>query len=114
MKQTIFNPELKETISFIKTSAETNGLYSELEILLERGGGNLMHYHISYTELFTAVKGNLRLELKKGKKVILKPDEWYLVKKNEIHLFFNTGDEQIVFLNKGELAVISWKPIIVY
>ena len=100
MKKTIYNPALKETITFRKTSKETNGASSELEISLEAGGDNPMHYHRSYTELFTAVNGQLGLELKNKKIMILKPGESYLVKKGEEHRFFNPGDKKITFTNK--------------
>lgn len=59
-----------------------------------------MHYHRSYTELFTAVEGSLGLELKNGKKIMLNPGESYLVKKGESHRFFNPGQQQITFTNK--------------
>ncbi|RZK38125.1 MAG: cupin domain-containing protein [Pedobacter sp.] len=99
MKRTIYNPALKETITFNKTSVESGGEYSELEISLEPGGGNPMHYHQSYTELFTAVEGELGLELKNGKKLCLSPGESYLVKKGENHRFFNPGNKRITFTN---------------
>lgn len=100
MKRTIHNPALKETIHFTKTSIETQGAYSELEISLAPGGGNPMHYHNSYTELFTAVKGQLGLELKGGVVKLLEPGESYLVKMGEEHRFFNQTGEDIKFTNK--------------
>ncbi|WP_129714810.1 cupin domain-containing protein [Pedobacter sp. SYP-B3415] len=100
MKRSIYNPALKETIIFRKTAKDTNGEYSELEISLEPGGGNPMHYHKSYTELFTAIDGQLGLELKSGRKVLLEPGESYLVKRGESHRFFNQSNQQITFTNK--------------
>ncbi len=100
MKKTIYNPALKETIVFTTTSEETSGAYTELEISLEPGGGNPMHYHKAYTELFTAQEGVLGMELKNGKKIYLKPGESYLVKRGENHRFFNQNDHPITFTNK--------------
>lgn len=100
MKKEIYNPALKETIVFNKTSLETDGAYSELEISLEPGGGNPMHYHKSYSELFTASSGVLGLELSNGKKLLLAPGESYLVEKGEGHRFFNSGASRITFINK--------------
>lgn len=100
MKKTIFNPALKETITFHKTSIETNGEYSDLEISLEEGGGNPMHYHRSYSELFTAVSGEMGLELADNQQLILKPGESFLVEKGVEHRFFNPGKGQITFTNK--------------
>lgn len=102
MKRKIYNKELKETIYFRKTSAETRGEYTELEISLEPEGGNPLHSHKAYTELFTAVKGRLGMELQKGKIILLQPGESYLVKKGEVHRFFNPDDERITFTNKVE------------
>lgn len=100
MKRTITNTALKETITFIKTAEETNGEISELEISLKPGGGNPLHYHLSYTEKFTALEGELGMELKGGQKIFLNPGESYLVKIKEVHRFFNPGNTDIKFRNE--------------
>ena len=99
MQRKIFNPVLKETVTFIQTAAESNGIVSELEITLMPGGGNPLHYHTSYTETFTALEGDLGLELKNKQKLILKPSQSYLVKVGEVHRFFNPGSQEIIFKN---------------
>ena len=100
MKRTIFNPVLKDTVVFVRTAAETNGAVSELEITLMPGGGNPLHYHTSYTETFTALTGTLGLELKNKRQLLLAPGEAYVVKKGEVHRFFNHGDAPITFRNE--------------
>ena len=100
MKRKITNPALRETITFIKTATETKGAVSELEITLLPGGGNPLHYHTSYTETFTALEGELGMELKNKQKLILKPGESYLVKRGEVHRFFNPGHTEIRFRNE--------------
>lgn len=100
MKRTLFNPVLKETVTFIQTSRETNGAVSDLEITLAPGGGNPLHYHTTYTELFTAVEGELKLELKNKKIICLSPGQSYLVKEGEVHRFFNSGATDIRFRNE--------------
>ncbi len=102
MQKTIYNPALRETIVFHHTSVETEGAFSLLEISLEAGGGNPMHLHRSYSELFTARKGELGLELKNGEKIYLKPGESFLVEKNVPHRFFNPGNTTITFTNQVE------------
>ena len=99
MKREIFNPVLRETVVFTKTAIETAGTLSELEISLQPGGGNPFHYHTTFTETFTALEGELGLELKNNQKVILKPGESYLVKIGEVHRFFNPGGQKITFRN---------------
>lgn len=100
MQRTIFNPVLRDRVTFIRTAAETNGTVTELEITLAPGGGNPLHYHTSYTETFTALDGVLGLELKNKKKIFLKPGEFYLVKRGEVHRFFNDCDKEIKFRNE--------------
>ena len=99
MNRRIVNPELKETVTFIKTSADTNGIESVLEITLQPGGGNPLHYHTSYSETFTTLEGELGLELKNKRQMILKPGESYLVKVGEVHRFFNPSHTEIKFRN---------------
>ncbi|MFD1141154.1 cupin domain-containing protein [Larkinella insperata] len=100
MRETITNPQLKETITFLQTAAQSGGKITELEITLLPGGGNPLHYHTTYSELFTALQGELGLQLKKGPTLFLKPGESYLVKKGEVHRFFNPGPQAITFRNE--------------
>jgi quercetin dioxygenase-like cupin family protein len=96
MQNTIYNPVFQDTARFIRTSAETNGQFSELEVELGPGGGNPLHKHKAFTETFTAIDGNLGLTLN-GKKVILRPGETITVQKGDIHQFFNEGTHHIKF-----------------
>lgn len=100
MEKIIQNLALKETITFERTAVETNGEVTDLIIGLEPGGGNPLHYHTSYSETFTALQGSLGLELKGKKIIMLSVGESYLVKKGEIHRFFNPGEQQIRFRNE--------------
>lgn len=100
MKKTITNPELKETVTFRQTASETEGAFTDLEIVLAPGGGNPLHYHTSYSELFTAIEGALHLELKNKQIVVLQPSQSFLVKRRVIHRFFNPGTEEIKFRNE--------------
>lgn len=61
------------------------------------GGGNPLHHHTSYTETFTALKGELGLQLSGDRKVSLKEGETRFVKIGEIHRFFNPTDRPIEF-----------------
>lgn len=96
MQRTIINHLYKDTVTFLETSAETNGRYSLMEITLMPGGGNPPHYHTSFSEKFTAVEGTLGLQLQ-DRKVFLRPGEDYEVQIGETHNFFNPGDEEISF-----------------
>jgi quercetin dioxygenase-like cupin family protein len=96
MQRVIYNPIFKDTVTFIRTSAETNGEISEMEVTLNAGGGNPRHFHSKMDETFTAVEGNLGLH-HNGKDVILKPGESFTVCVGDHHRFFNPGKTEIKF-----------------
>lgn len=102
MYKTIYNPALKETVTFVHTAEQTQGTFSLLEISLEVGGGNPMHLHRSYSERFTAIKGTLGMELEGGKKIYLQPNESFFVEKGVPHRFFNPTNDEITFSNRVE------------
>ena len=97
MKRKIINQIIKDTITFIQTSDETNAKISELELTLMPGGSNFLHYHKAFTETFTAVEGSLGLKLNRGKVKILRPNETYSVAPKQPHTFFNPGEKEIKF-----------------
>lgn len=97
MKRKIINRVIKDTITFIQTSDETNSKISELELTLMPGGANFPHYHKSFTETFTAMEGTLGLKLGGSKVKILQPNETCSVPPNQVHSFFNPGEEEIKF-----------------
>jgi quercetin dioxygenase-like cupin family protein len=97
MEKVIVNPLFKDTVTFVKTSSESSGKISDMEITLLPGGKNPLHYHKSYSETFTAIDGDLGLGLGKGKRKILKPGNTYTVEPNNLHYFFNPIDKEIKF-----------------
>lgn len=96
MKRTIVNPVFKDSITFLETASETNGEYAVHELTVRPGGGNLMHFHTSFTETFIAVKGILGIQLKDRIKLLL-PGESHTVQKNEVHHFFNPAATDVIF-----------------
>ncbi|HBZ21488.1 MAG TPA: cupin [Bacteroidales bacterium] len=97
MKRVIVNPIFRDTVTFTKTSIETNGKYTEAELTLMPGGKNPLHYHLSYSETFTAIDGELGLGLARSKKKFLKPGETYTVEPKNLHHFFNPNEKEIKF-----------------
>jgi len=93
MKRTIVNPIFKDTVTFVRTAAESNGQVSDLEVTLLPGGRNPLHYHMSYSETFTAIDGELGVGLGRIKKRILEPGNSYTVEHNNLHYFFNPTDK---------------------
>jgi mannose-6-phosphate isomerase-like protein (cupin superfamily) len=96
MKRTIVNPIIKDIATFVQTAKESESKVSEIEIVVMPGGGNILHYHKTYSETFIAVEGDLGVKLKDGIK-ILKPGERYRVKPMELHAFFNPTGRPVKF-----------------
>jgi quercetin dioxygenase-like cupin family protein len=92
----IINPLYRDVVRFIETSAETEGQHSLFEVTLMPGGATPPHFHTSFSESFTALKGVLGIRLK-NEKILLTPGETYQVLKNEIHNFYNPGKTPITF-----------------
>lgn len=45
----IYNPIQQDCVTFLKTSAETDGEYTLVEVELADGGGGGLHYHKTYS-----------------------------------------------------------------
>ncbi|PZR21214.1 MAG: cupin [Flavobacterium psychrophilum] len=94
--KTYYNPLNGEYTKILKTSADTLGEYSLLEVNLIPGGGNPPHYHTRFTEEFIAAEGKLGLLYNKDI-LYLEPGESRLVPIGIEHRFFNDGSEPIIF-----------------
>ncbi|MFZ6009637.1 MAG: cupin domain-containing protein [Bacteroidota bacterium] len=92
----IYNPVQKDYVTFIKTSRETNGEYTLVDVELAVGGGVGLHFHKTYTEKFTVTEGVLGITL--GKEDIrLKPGEHATAEKNVLHRFYNPESKPVKF-----------------
>ena len=95
-KRTFFNPVINDTATFIKTSEETNGEYSLIEIQLYRSDGPPLHFHRNFSEKFEVTDGTLYLQVGKEKK-ILKQGDSFTVPKGVPHRFYNLNDDLVKF-----------------
>ena len=104
MERKIYNPIQKDTVTFIKTSAETNGEYTLVEVELADKGGVGLHFHKTYAEKFECVEGELQVKL--GKTLhTLKIGESATAQPNINHLFQNRSGKTCKF--KCELRPAS-------
>lgn len=88
MERKIFNPIQKDCLTFLKTSDETNGEYTLVEVELANRGGVGVHYHKTYSEKFECISGELQVQL--GKTIhVLKPGQSATALPNTNHLFRN-------------------------
>ena len=65
MERKIYNPVQKDTVTFLKTHADTNGEHTLVEVELADGGGVGLHYHKTYLEKFDCISGSLQVQLNK-------------------------------------------------
>jgi quercetin dioxygenase-like cupin family protein len=91
--QTIENPVSGERITFIRTSADTDGEYLEIELELAPDGKVPgMHVHPEIEERFEVLEGRLRF--RRGLRTIeAGPGETVTVPAGKAHKFVNAGDE---------------------
>lgn len=97
MKRIIFNPLFRDEVKFIRTSAESEGEISEMEIIVQAGGKNPLHYHKCYSETFIAIDGELGVGVGRYETKILKPGESHTIEPNTLHYWFNPSGREIKF-----------------
>jgi mannose-6-phosphate isomerase-like protein (cupin superfamily) len=56
-----YHPLQKDYATFLKTSEETGGEYTLIEVEVAPGGGNTPHYHKTYAEHFEVLEGVLEV-----------------------------------------------------
>ena len=96
--RTIVNPINGDKVTFLKTCAETNGesLLAELEVFPNAQGTSAAppHYHVSYTESFHVLEGELTVTI--GKKILgLRKGESATVPLKTIHTFSNKSSQTV-------------------
>ena len=93
------DPIIKDRVTFVRTSEETDGEYSKIVVHLSPGGGNEPHFHTSFSESFSPLEGRLGVLVGKERRV-LEPGETATVPAGVVHCFFNPSDQFVRF--KGE------------
>ncbi|WP_213520051.1 cupin domain-containing protein [Nonlabens sp.] len=101
MPQVYLNPVTKEKASILKTSAQTHGAYILIEVVLQPGGGNPIHFHKRFTEDFYPLQGTLGVHYL-GEELFLRPGMQFKIPLLDAHRFYNPGDQTIVFRAKLE------------
>ncbi len=96
MTKTYINPITKEKATLLETSAQTGGKYTYIEVELQPGGGNPIHYHKQFTEEFEPVTGTLGVHYL-GKELRLQPGDTFKVPVLDNHRFYNPLNTPILF-----------------
>ncbi len=84
----IYNPVQKDSVTFLKTSDETGGEYTRIEVEAAPGGGTVPHYHVTYEEQFEVVEGALEVTVGGTTRTLL-PGERALAPLNTRHHWRN-------------------------
>lgn len=88
MERKIYNPIQKDTVTFLKTSSDSDGDCTLVEVELADGGGVGLHYHKTYSENFTCLEGEVQVQL--GKTIhTLQAGQSATAERNVNHLFRN-------------------------
>jgi quercetin dioxygenase-like cupin family protein len=95
-KRTFANPAINDAATFLKTSAETNGAYTLVEIELGKSDGPPLHYHKTFSEKFEVKEGVLFLQIKKDKKKLNTGDS-IVVPAGTPHRFYNETENNVRF-----------------
>ncbi len=94
---TIHNPVTGERITFLATSADTNGGAVVIEVAVEPDGFVAAgHVHPKQSERFAVVSGRLGLKVD-GRKLELGPGDTATVEAGTAHRFWNAGEDEVRF-----------------
>jgi quercetin dioxygenase-like cupin family protein len=93
--RTVRNNEGNYESTFLKTGSETRGSYELIRVEVEPKGGNSWHYHKTFDEHFTVLKGELMVGLH-GKTTLLKAGETATAPRNALHHFHNATDAKVI------------------
>lgn len=92
----IYNPIQKDYVTFLKTSDETNGEYTLVEVELAPKGGVGLHYHKTYSEKFDCLEGELKVKEGSTTHTLL-PSQTVTAVPMVNHRFYNTSDRVCKF-----------------
>jgi len=95
-KRTFVNPAINDSATFLKTSVETEGAFTLVEIDLGKSDGPPLHYHKTFSENFEVKEGVLFLQVGKERKK-LEVGESFLVPAGMHHRFYNEADANVKF-----------------
>jgi quercetin dioxygenase-like cupin family protein len=94
---TIENPITGERVTFLKTSAETDGELVVIDATVAPGGFVAAeHLHPYQSERFEILEGEVEFKLG-GEVVVAKPGDVVIVEPGTSHQFWNLGTEEIRF-----------------
>lgn len=97
LKWRYYSPIQKDYVTFLKTSEETGGEYTLIEVEFSPGGGNIPHFHKTYDEHLEVLEGTLEVLVDKENRT-LGPGGKAVAPKNALHCFRSATEEPVRFL----------------
>ena len=92
----IYSPVQRDAAIFLETVEESRGRRTLIEVELAPGGGNAPHKHLSFSEHFVCVEGELTVRAG-GLLHVLQPGDEATAEPGVIHNFANETDEPVRF-----------------
>ena len=94
---TLYNPVTGESMTFLKTSAETGGDYVLIELRADPDAFvAAAHVHPAQTETFEVIEGTLGVKVE-GRTVEANAGDVLVVEPGQSHKWWNAGDAVLVF-----------------
>ena len=116
MNKTVKNPAIGHKITFLQTSAQTNGELLQIEYVVQKPESKPsipLHIHLKCEERFEVVAGQLGVVLD-GERRVLRVGEEVLIPPKTAHTFWNAGQEALRFITDvrppGELQTY-WETV---
>jgi quercetin dioxygenase-like cupin family protein len=95
---TIHNPVTGERVTFLATSADTDGEAVVIETVVQPNGCvAAAHLHPSQSERFAVKSGRLGMKVGRERRT-LGAGQWLTVEPGTSHRFWNDGDEPVTFV----------------
>jgi mannose-6-phosphate isomerase-like protein (cupin superfamily) len=91
----IYNPVQRDAATFLETSEETGGVRTLAELEVAPGGKVTPHYHLTYSERFKVLEGQLTVEID-GVRHKLEAGDEALAAPRSLHAWSNPGSERTV------------------
>ena len=91
----IYNPVQRDAATFLETSEETGGVRTLAELEVAPGGKVTPHYHLTYSERFKVLEGQLTVEID-GVHHELEPGDEAVAEVRSLHAWSNPGEDRSV------------------
>ncbi len=98
LARTVSSPDMGVTVTFLVALDESPDEHVESRVTIPAGEpGPPRHYHSDFTETFTAVEGELTMDLADRRGLVLRPGESAHVPRGTPHRYYNPSERPAVF-----------------